>query len=101
WRAIADWRLFPAPAWSIRTVRGVGLATRRGRASLGGTGCRVPRSERLEAEGGMAEERVYEHEGNAHVQPVVAARQVLSRIVNERIVQLSDDGGAGLAVVCE
>src|SRR5215217_5370942 len=51
----------------------------------------------------MTEERVYEHEGNGHVQ-AVAARQVLSRIVNERIVQLSDGAaapGAGLAVVCE
>ena len=38
----------------------------------------------------MTEERVYEHEGNGHVQPVIAARQVLSRIVNERIMQLSD-----------
>ncbi|MFL6066928.1 MAG: ANTAR domain-containing protein [Gaiellaceae bacterium] len=52
----------------------------------------------------MTEERVYEHEGNGHVQPAVAARQVLSRIVNERILQLSDGAGArttGVAVVCE
>jgi hypothetical protein len=52
----------------------------------------------------MSEERVYEHEGNGHVQPAVAARQVLSRIVNERIVQLSDGAEspvARLAVVCE
>ncbi|MFL5936338.1 MAG: ANTAR domain-containing protein [Gaiellaceae bacterium] len=52
----------------------------------------------------MTEERVYEHEGNGHVQPAIAARQVLSRIVNERILQLSDGAGArtaGVAVVCE
>jgi ANTAR domain len=52
----------------------------------------------------MTEERVYEDEGNGHVHRAVAARQVLSRIVNERIVQLSDGAGApvaGLAVVCE
>ena len=52
----------------------------------------------------MTEERVYEHEGNGHVQPAVAARQVLSRIVNERILQLSDGAAAPVArvaVVCE
>jgi len=52
----------------------------------------------------MTEERVYEHEGNGRVQPAVAARQVLSRIVNERILQLSDGAAepvARVAVVCE
>ena len=47
---------------------------------------------------------MYEHEGNGHVQPAVAARQVLSRIVNERILQLSDGAAepyACVAVVCE
>jgi hypothetical protein len=52
----------------------------------------------------MTEERVYDHDGNGHVQPAVAARQVLSRIVNGRILQLSDGAGAPaarVAVVCE
>ena len=52
----------------------------------------------------MTEERMYELDGNGHVEPAVAARQALSRIVNERIVQLADGAGtraADFAVVCE
>jgi hypothetical protein len=52
----------------------------------------------------MTAERVYELDGNGHVESAVAAGQVLSRIVNERIMQLSNGAGtpaAALAVVCE
>jgi hypothetical protein len=52
----------------------------------------------------MTEERVYEFTAAGRAERAFAARQALSRIVNERIVQLSDGAGspgALLAVVCE
>jgi hypothetical protein len=52
----------------------------------------------------MTEERAYESDRNGHVERAIAARQALSRIVNERIVQLADGAGTpavDLAVVCE
>src|SRR3954447_2726531 len=51
----------------------------------------------------MRDERVYELDEDGQLQAAVAARQVLSRIVNERIMQLSDgpEAPSGLAVVCE